>query len=30
MDGKITLERAKEVKKDLNNNIKKIRNGIKT
>ena len=30
MDDKITLERAKEVKKDLNNNIKKVRNGIKT
>ena len=29
-DGKITIERAKELQEDLNNNIKKIRKGNKT
>ena len=29
-DGKMTIERAKELQEDLNNNIKKIQKGIKT
>ena len=29
-DGKITIERAKELQEDLNNNIKKIQKGIRT